>query len=351
MNGIRRSSLAVAATALFAAGCASTHDLQPASSLRSADQLASAQSLATAKAQSGAWPSDAWWAAFGDPQLDALEREALSGSPTLEAAAARTRIALAAAGVADASRYPTVNADASVTRDRYPAHALIPPPYAGNWTTYSVLEATLSWEIDLWGRNKAEYQAAIGDSRAADADSYAARLALSAAVAQSYFELSRNYAQLDVARASLQQREQILELTRQRNAAGLDSRLELRQTETTLPVTREQIAQLEENISRTRNALAALLGAGPDRGLAIARPTLGAAPDLSLPTLLPADLIGRRPDIAARRWRAEAAAKRIDVAHADFYPNVNLNAVAGFQLLGSGPLLSAPNRQLGAGPA
>jgi NodT family efflux transporter outer membrane factor (OMF) lipoprotein len=351
VNALRRSSLVLVAAALFAAGCASTHDLKPASTMHRADQLASAQSLSTATVNNEAWPSDAWWAAFGDPQLDELEREALAGSPTLQAAAARTRIALAAAGVADANRYPAVNADASVTRERYPANALIPPPYAGHWSTYSVLEATLSWELDLWGSNRAAYQAAIGESRAAGADSYAARLALSAAVAETYFELSRGYAQLDVARAALQQREQILELTRQRNAAGLDSRLELRQTETTLPVTREEIAQLEENIARTRNALAALLGAGPDRGLAIARPTPGAAPDLNLPSLLPADLIGRRPDIAARRWRAEAAAKRIDSARADFYPNVNLNAVAGFQLLGTGPVLAAPNRELGAGPA
>ena len=351
MNALRRSSVLALAAALFAAGCASTHGLKPESAMRSADDLASAKSLASTEVHGDGWPTDAWWEAYADPQLNALERAALAGSPTLEVAAARTRVALAAAGIADASRYPAVNADASITRERYPANSLIPPPYAGEWSTYSALEATLSWELDIWGRNRAAYHAAVGDSRAAAADDYAARLALAAAVAQAYVELSREYAQLDVAQAALHQREQILDLTRQRNAAGLDSRLELRQTETTLPVTREQIAQLEEDIARTRHALAALMGAGPDRGLAIERPTPGTAPALALPTVLPADLIGRRPDVAARRWRAEAAAQRIDVARADFYPNVNLTAVAGFQLLGPGSLLAAPNRELGAGPA
>jgi NodT family efflux transporter outer membrane factor (OMF) lipoprotein len=157
--------------------------------------------------------------------------------------------------------------------------------------------------------------------------------------------------QLDVAQATLQQREQIYTLTRDRNAAGIDSKLELKQAESALPAAREQITQLNEAIKLTRNQLAALLGKGPDRGLAIARPEAGALTLVSLPTNVPSELLGHRPDILADRWRVEAARHAIRNAKAEFYPNVNLLAFAGLQLLGPGNLLSLPNREYGGGAA
>src|SRR5206468_3345331 len=101
----------------------------------------------------------------------------------------------------------------------------------------------------------------------------------------------------------------------------------------------------------TRNQLAALLGAGPDRGLAIARPTAGALEPIALPSALPAGLLGRRPDLIAQRWRIEAARKDIDAAKAEFYPNVNLIAFIGLQSLNAGSLFSAASRTPGVGPA
>jgi len=214
-----------------------------------------------------------------------------------------------------------------------------------------VLQATLSWEIDFWGKNRSAYEAAVGAARAAEVDAHAARLALSTGIAQAYVGLERAYLQLDVAQATLAEREQIYALTRDRNAAGLDSRLELKQAESALPATREQIAQLGETIALARNQIAALLGAGPDRGLAIARPTAVAHATIALPSKLPAELIGRRPDVIADRWRIEAASKDIASAKAEFYPNVNLLAFVGLQAFGGGNLLTAASRTMGIGPA
>jgi NodT family efflux transporter outer membrane factor (OMF) lipoprotein len=118
-----------------------------------------------------------------------------------------------------------------------------------------------------------------------------------------------------------------------------------------LPATREQIAQLNETIELQRNQIAALLGVGPDRGLAIARPTAVAHANFALPSKLPAELIGRRPDVIADRWRIEAASKEIASAKAAFYPNVNLLAFVGLQAFGGGNLLSAASRTMGIGPA
>ena len=119
-------------------------------------------------------------------------------------------------------------------------------------------------------------------------------------------------------------------LTSDRLRAGLDSRLELKQVETSIPAARARVVQIEEEIALTRTQLAALLGQGPDRGLAIQRPVLHPAP-VALPSRLPADLLGRRPDIVAARTRAEAAARDIASAKAAFYPDVNLSALVGVQ--------------------
>jgi NodT family efflux transporter outer membrane factor (OMF) lipoprotein len=163
--------------------------------------------------------------------------------------------------------------------------------------------------------------------------------------------LERAYLQLDVAQATLQQREQIFKLTQDRNQAGVDSKLELRQAESALPAAREQIAQLHETLDLTRNQLAALLGKGPDRGQSIQRPAASALAAVAIPSSVPSELLGRRPDILAQRWRVEAAQHGIDNAKAQFYPNVNLTAFAGFQILGAGSLVTAGNREIGVGPA
>jgi len=213
------------------------------------------------------------------------------------------------------------------------------------------LQLTLDWEIDFWGKNRAAYESAMGRARAAEVEAYAARLALSTSIAQAYVQLQRAYLQLDVAQANLKDREHIYALTRDRNSAGIESRLGLRQAEAALPATREQIVQLQETIQLSRNQLAALLGQGPDRGLSITRPADEALGPLALPSSVPAELLGRRPDLIAQRWRVEAAQKDIASAKAEFYPNVNLAAFIGVQSLGGAGFLTAASRMMGAGPA
>jgi NodT family efflux transporter outer membrane factor (OMF) lipoprotein len=347
---LSRSPLLLALV-LLSSGCASTHGLKPAATLHAPEQLAATQSFAVAGTHPDAWPTSQWWLALSDPQLDQLIREGLSDSPSLAIAVARTRAALAEAGLSDAERVPQISGLADATRAHFSGNGFVPPPYAGTTQTLSTLQASLSWEVDFWGQQRAAYQNALGLAQASALDAEAAKLALSSSIASAYIELQHNYLLLDVAQATLAQREQVTSLTRDRTAAGLDSRLELKQTEQTLPATREVLIQLQENIERTRHELAALLGAGPDRGLAIARPSATALIDPVLPSQLPSELLGRRPDIQAQRLRVSAAAQAIKVRQAAFYPNVDLIAFAGFQRLGPGALLAAGERQIGAGPA
>jgi NodT family efflux transporter outer membrane factor (OMF) lipoprotein len=336
---------------VWLAGCASTAGLTPSASPRDADALAARHTLQDAQVAVGAWPARDWWTVLNDSQLDALMDEALRGSPTLNIAAARTRKALAAADASATALSPRIDGSASSTRQRFPENELTPPPLGGSTRTVNQLQATLSWELDFWGKNRAAYQAALGTARAAEVDAYAAKLALSTNIAQAYVQLQRAYLLHDVAAATLAERERIFALTRDRNAAGLDSRLELKQAESALPTTREELVQLDERMALARNQIAALMGAGPDRGQAIERPSGTALAPAALPTTVPAELIGRRPDVVAQRWRIEAAGRDIASAKAQFYPNVNLVAFVGLQTLGASNLLAAASGMLGAGPA
>jgi len=346
-----RYALFSPAIALVLGGCASSEGLVTHSTPADALQLKAAGSLAAVPIAPGAWPSEEWWKALGDPQLDALIAEALIASPSVRLAHARVDRAVALAEAAGAALAPQVSAEAGASRQRITANGIYPRPIAGSWIWQNQAQLNFSYDFDFWGRNASAHAAALGQAKAAEADMRAAALVLSSAVALSYVQLARTFDQLDLARDLLAQRERQLKLVHDRLSAGLDSRVELRQAEGTPPETRQRIAQLEESIALSRNQIAALLGQGPDRGLAIDRPKPGTGAAFALPSRLPAELLGRRPDIVASRWRVEAAARDADHARAEFYPNLNLVAFVGLQAITWSKFLDIGSRTLGAGPA
>ena len=344
-----RAALAALASALLAAGCASFDGLAPQSRRADPASLAAKASLAEVK-PSAVWPAANWWQRFGDPQLDALIAEALAGNPGIASARTRIERAQALAASAGAALAPQGNAGVNVARQRYSSNGIFPPPIAGSWHTQTDLAATFSYELDLWGRNRAAYDAALGQARAAEVDAYAVRLLLASIIARAYAQLARSFEQLDLARETLAQRQAMFDLTQRRVAAGLDSDIELKQAEGSIPAARSRMAQLEEEIALGRNLLAALAGKGPDRGLAITRPQLQPQA-IALPSALPADLLGRRPDVVAQRWRVESARRDIDAAKGQFYPNVNLSALVGVQSISFAKLLTARSEDPAFGPA
>lgn len=345
-----RAPLAALFTALLAAGCASFDGLAPKAMRADAGALAASRALADAKLSPAAWPAAAWWQRFGDPQLDTLIEEALAGNPDMASARSRIDKAVALAANSGAALAPQVSAGADITRQHFSANGIFPPPIADSWHTQTQLALNFGVELDLWGRNRAAYDAALGQVKAAQVDTYAVRLLLAASVARAYAQLGRSFEQLDLARATLAQRQAIFDLVGQRVAAGLDSQVELKQAEVSIPAARERIAQLEEEIALGRNLLAALLGQGPDRGLAIVRPRMQDQP-IALPSTLPSDLLGRRPDVVAQRWRVESARRDIEAAKGQFYPNVNLAALVGVQSITFSKLLAAGSDIPTFGPA
>jgi NodT family efflux transporter outer membrane factor (OMF) lipoprotein len=315
------------------------------------EKLAASGTLSPAHIDAAAWPTEQWWAAYQDLQLNSLMQEALAGSPSLQSAQARLQAAQARALQASGARLPATTLAAELRRQRYSQNGLYPPPFAGHVFTDGELALNFSYDIDFWGRNRDILQAARADVRAAEADRAAARLALTVALARAYFQLDLQFALLDVAQASLEQQNTILTLTRQRASSGLENAARVSQSEASAALTQAGVQYTQSQIKMLRAQLGDLVGAGPDRGATLDRPHLQGPQQLALPSALPAELLGRRPDVTAQRWRVEGAARGIAAAEADFYPNVNLAAFAGFQSIGLSKLLDAASAVAGAGPA
>ncbi|MBE1528675.1 NodT family efflux transporter outer membrane factor (OMF) lipoprotein [Sphingopyxis sp. OAS728] len=342
--------LIFATTAVFGllAGCATVPDVGPKPVPAAAESLESRVSFAGA---TGQWPAEGWWQGFGDAQLDTLIAEGLEGSPDVAIAAARVRAADAMAQQAGAALLPRVGAEASVGGTQQSKNLGIPPQFVPDGIQDTGhIAATFSFDLDLWGKNRAALAAATSEAEAARVDEAQARLMLTTGIASAYADLAGYYHALDVANDAVRVRGASADLSGERARAGIENQASQRQAESRAASAKADVVALEEAIATTRNRIAALVGAGPDRGLSITRPQM-ARPALGLPGDAGIDLIGRRPDIVAARLRSEAAAKRIDVARADFYPNISLSALVGLQSLGLSNLFKSGSEYGNGGAA
>lgn len=329
-------------------GCADMSGITPQASLRDGPLLGLAASPAEASSQ--AQVSAEWWRDFGDEPLNRLIEQALQSSPSLKLAQARLARAQAATEGVQAATLPQLNGQIDLTHQRYSANGAVPPPLAGAIRDSGVAQLSASWELDFFGKNRAALEAALGSVKAAEADAQAARLLLASQVARTYFQLVRLNEQTAVARRTLAQREETLKLVQDRVNAGLDTRLELRQGEGALPEARLQLETLQEQMALTRHALQALAGQ-PVTAAALVPSAQASIKHGVVAASIPADLLGRRADIAAARWRVEASAQDVAYAKTQFYPNINLVAFAGFSSIGLDRLLDAGSQQWGVGPA
>ena len=335
--------------ALLLGGCASTDGLRSDATPLPPNALHAQRSLAGVQQDAAAWPHQDWWKTICDAQLDKLVDEALADNPDMALVDARVHAALAAAGAADAARKPTLNGGASSSGARVPP--LLPPIASGHFGVINYGYLSFKWDIDLWGGKRAAWQAAVGNARAAEVDAQAARLKLSADVVQAYFDLAGAYAQRDLAREELQRAEDFLKLTDKRVANGIDSKFSLARIQGEAASDRAHLEAADNAVRTGGMVLAALLGKGPDRALDVQRPALPAIPAVAIPGDLPANLLGRRPDIVAARWRVEAAGKDIKSAKAKFLPNIGISSLAGLIAPSAMDLFSLSNRFYTLAPA
>ncbi len=292
-----------------------------------------------------------WWKGFGDPELDKLMDQALAGNPRLGDAIARLRFAKSGVESANAALFPRLDFNAQEERERFSQTYIIPPPFGGTWQWIGTIEGDLSWEIDFWGKQAAGLEKARQLRTAAQMDVEATRLAISAAVVGAYVNLDRAYKLADIAAQTERDRADTLELTKRRVRDGLDSQVEEQEAEALYAQAREARVRADTARDIVVHGLAALVGRGADAYSGIGRPTLNLDASLPLPAALPVDLLARRPDIAAAQARVDAAIAGRKVARADFYPNVDLLASAGWASIGLSPLFTSRAAQYGGGAA
>lgn len=347
---IARLPAGVLGAVLSLAGCVSSSGLLPSGQATDPASLKVGTTLNGTALSPAAWPSQHWWTSLGDPQLDGLIDEALRGTPDLDIASARARQAVAAAQAQDADRLPSVKGTASYTGIRAP-ESVLPAPMGGRYSAIKYLSLGFSYDLDIWGGKRAAWEAALGQANAAEIDRQAASITLSTNVARAYSNLAHAFVVRDLARDELERSQHLYQLSQKRMDAGLDSKVQLQQTQTQVASAKQQLAAAEQEIASDRIALAVLLGQGPDRGQSLQRPQVLKPGALSLPSNLPAELLGRRPDIVAARWRVEASAKDIQSARTEFYPNLNLGAMVGLAALHTEDVLKAPSRFFQIAPA
>ena len=332
------------------------------------------EAVKPARSRPNAEPIDPnWWTLFNDPRLTRLEQRVASENLDVKIAAIRLSESRAQLGVARAAQFPTLNANASYTREQASnegVFALIPSAAGANAANgafgnsagavvgsgiapFDIWQGGFdaSWEVDLWGGVRRSVESAAATTEAADEAQRGALLSSLAEVARDYIQLRGAQAQLRIARENVTTAQQSLGLTRQRAAGGLTTDLDVANASAQLRTNLSQIPSIEQQEAQLINALSLLLGQPPNalrEELATAKPVPPVPP--RVPVGLPSELARRRPDIRQAEAQLHAATADIGVAQADFYPSLNLTGSFGLQSLQFGQLFNLNAKQYALGP-
>ncbi|HEX5342535.1 MAG TPA: efflux transporter outer membrane subunit [Duganella sp.] len=344
---MKTSTLLAAAVAFALAGCAS---VPPDSHALARRDVANAELSANIKLAHEGWPQAQWWTAYHDEQLNAIIKQALAEGPSLEVAAAHIGSARSSLSrsVADLGIAGAVNGN--VNRQRYSGTGLFPAPIGGAYFTEETLRLDLRYNFDWWGKNRAQVAAAVGELNAGRAAYAEAEQALAAAIAQSYFRLQGAFARLANTDQLAATQNALVQDKAKRIARGLANADEQRAAEADLNLIRKQQAQLKADIEHEREALRALAGAD-NKALADLKPVAVSPAPHALPARLGMELLARRPDLQAARWKLEASLSKIDAAKAAYYPDVNLTGSIGLDSVKAEDLLKFASRTLYIGPS
>lgn len=341
-----RRVLVIALATTLLASCAGVPSKLKTAPLRSDVPLAGLPTSSRAQ-----WPDGNWWTRYHDRQLDMLIDRAMAGATSLAAARSRVSEAGAAARVTADQVGLRINASAQVARQRLSEHGLIPTRFLGfTWYNQGDLGIQANYDFDLWSGHRAAVEAAIGQVRVAQAERSAAALALQVEMARTYFGWLADQQRLQLAKQVVQDQEHLVHVLSVRVKAGLEPSDRLQQARAGAAAARQQVDALRGSARIRQAVLAALVGVSP-ADLPHLKPRALPAADTALPPGAGLDLVARRPDIAARRWQVEAALRQTDVARARFFPDLSINAMAGFSSIDLGSLVNPGSRVFSLSPA
>ena len=290
----------------------------------------------------------AWWTVFADTQLNALQQQALSTNPSLQAAAARVRLARAVLDGVGVAALPRVDGGlrnartrTSENRPATTAAAQASTSVQNDW----VMSASVSYELDLWGRQQLDQDAAQAGVQQVEADGRNAQLVLSADLAATYFSLRSLDAEIAVVEQGLQAQSRAADLLALRRAGGVASGLDSAQQQALLDATRTQLTLLLKQRGQLEHALATLVGT-PASAFALPaaqQPAAWSPAPVVLPVVLPSEVLQRRPDIASAQRAVAAANAQLGLAELAWYPSLTLSTNTGWESKHLSSLLEAPS--------
>lgn len=275
-----------------------------------------------------------WWKGFNDPGLDDLVAKALAANHDLKIAAARVREVRALETVAESVLYPTIDAAASVGRNK--SFERLPKPTIGQ---AGAIGLASTWEIDLFGGNRLDTVAASAQAHAAEETRHAVRVGLLAQVATNYLELRGAQKQTAILKQNIAVQSERLRLLEARYRAGLATELDIARQQALLRTAEGALPLLTNVTAALIHRLSVLLGEPPanlEATLSQPGPLPSALP--KIPGLLPSDLLAQRPDIRRAQADVTAAAASLGSAKADLFPKFFLSATGGRSTLELSPL-------------
>lgn len=299
------------------------------------------------------WPKAQWWQVLDNPELNRLIATALQDNPNLLAAEARVKQSAAIADFQAAEMLPTLNANAELHQQRFSGTDFYGPNGGKTFTGAYIDPAVFRYHLDIWGKDKAALEAALGRERAQASELAMTKLLLSTAIARSYIRLCAAEEDQQLSAQLSTTAETILQLSRLRRQQGLSQQDPVYAAAQQLAAARQRETSVRHQAQLLRNQLAMLAGKGPDWGISIQAHSGKLAASAPTPEVLALGLLAHRPDVAAALWRVEAAAQTVKIAKTRFYPDVNLVGFAGLRSLYLKDLLMSHGASLayGMGPS
>lgn len=292
-------------------------------------------SIATSHFEKGNWPAYNWWEMFADPQLSEMMEKAIENNPDLLAAVSRLASARARAEKMRAPLLPHLSASASDNYQHLSKDELVryPPSVVPPVVNEVHLALNFDYEIDLFGKNRNLYYAALDETRAQAAEMSQSLLMITTRLAESYVNYGASLVHLQMSRDLREMQKGLFELTKLRYENGLEDERGVEEAAAELFEREKEVLGFEKEVEVERSTLKILMGLGPDDPIEIDPPTLSFDNPFPLPDDIPLNLLARRPDLMAQIWTVEAMAHKIKGAKGAFFPNINLKAFVGLQSL------------------
>lgn len=300
----------------------------------------------------GNWPKEKWWEDFEDQDLNALIDQGLKNSPTLKRAESRLKAAAQAALQRKSRLYPEVNFDAIDNWQHLSKYGLLRAFFPVFPAVINQIDLDLDfyYEFDFWGKNRDLFKAALGEAAAKAADKAQAELVLTTSIAYSYYQVQFFLKRLELLEQMADNKDSIAKLTSYRMQNALSNQVDNITSSNSALESEAQTDDAEISLRMELHRLKALTGLGQDGVIDLKTKPLKEAA-VAIPSTLSLDLLARRPDLSAQLQRLESAAKEIDAAKTDFYPNFNLHAFIGLESIVNGKLFKKDSYMGSLAPA